>query len=81
MHIGDGVVHFNTTRVVGLNPADVFDRTKAEFIAREQVLEIMNFLKTNSTAFKKATLISVAPYTGKEIAAKRYCHRLVLPVK
>lgn len=23
----------------------------------------------------------VAPYTGKEIAAKRYCHRLVLPVK
>lgn len=64
LHIGDGVVHFNTTRVVGLNPVDVFDRTKAEFIAREQVLEIMNFLKTNSTAFKKATLISVAPEIG-----------------
>lgn len=62
--IGDGIVHFNTTRVVGLNPTDPIDRSKAEFISRAQILETIDFLKANSAAFKNCSLISVAPEIG-----------------
>lgn len=62
--IGEGILHLNTTRVVGLNPTDAFDISKAEIIAREQVYEIVDFLKANSTAFKNATVISIANEIG-----------------
>lgn len=39
------VLHFNTTRVIKLNPTDVVDLTKGEIIAREQVFEIYRFLR------------------------------------
>lgn len=61
---GEGVLHFNTTRVVKLNPVDPFDKSKAEIIARKQIFEIVDFLKQNSEAFKKCTLISVANEIG-----------------
>ncbi len=35
----DGVLHFNTTRVVKLDPTNPFDVTQAEMIAREQMFE------------------------------------------
>ncbi len=62
--IGEGILHLNTTRVIKLNPTDAFDITKAEIIAREQVYEIVNFLKSNSSAFKNSTVISIAPEIG-----------------
>ena len=62
--IGDGIVHFNTTRVVGLNPTNPFDKSKAEFISRAQIFEMVDFLKKNSPAFKNCSLISVAPEIG-----------------
>ena len=40
-----GIIHFNTTRVVKLNPTDPFDVTEAEFAAREQVFELFDLLK------------------------------------
>lgn len=62
--LGDGVVHFNTTRIVKHNPVDPFEISKAEMIGRKQVFEIVDLLKEYSTAFEKSTLISVAQHIG-----------------
>lgn len=61
---GEGVIHFNTTRIVKLNPIDPLEISKAEILARRQVVEMMNFLKENSRAFEHATLISTASHIG-----------------
>ena len=58
--VHDGVIHFNTTRVVKLDPTDPFDVTKAEIIAREQVYEIIDFLRENFEACKNIKLLSTA---------------------
>ncbi|MBE5732672.1 MAG: FAD-dependent oxidoreductase [Clostridiales bacterium] len=60
----DGVLHFNTTRVVKRNPTDAFDVTKAEIEAREQVHELIDFLKENTESMKNAFLLSTAPQIG-----------------
>ena len=58
------VLHFNSTRIVKLNPVDPYDLTKAEIEAREQVLELYLFLKSNFSAFKDAELLSTAAQIG-----------------
>ena len=63
-NLGEGVLHFNSTRVVKMNPLDSTDLSLAEMDARRQVLEIYNFLRTNSDAFKNSTLVLVAPEIG-----------------
>ena len=63
-NLGEGVLHFNSTRVVKMNPLDSTDLSLAEMEARRQVLEIYNFLRTNSDAFKNSTLVHVAPEIG-----------------
>lgn len=60
----DGVMHFNTTRIVKLNPTDIFDVTRAEIEAREQVYEIFEFLKGNFEAFENSELIVTASEIG-----------------
>lgn len=60
----DGIVHFNTTRIVKLNPTDPFDVTKAEIEAREQVFEIFSFLKENIEGFEKSRVLSTALQIG-----------------
>ena len=62
--LGDDILHFNTTRVVKLNPVSPFEITQAEIIARKQVLEMFRFLKENSEACKNAELISIANHIG-----------------
>jgi len=62
--LGEGILHFNTTRVVRHNPVDAIEVSKAEMLARRQITEMMDFLKENSEAFKKATLISIASHIG-----------------
>ena len=47
----EGVIHFNSTRIVKLNPVDGFDVTKAEIEAREQVVELVNLMKENIAGF------------------------------
>ena len=59
-----GVLHFKTTRIVKLNPTNPFDRSKAEAEAREQVVEIVQFLRENFEAFKKADLLMTASEIG-----------------
>ncbi len=61
----DGFVHFNTTRVIKLNPTDPFDLSKAEMEARRQTAEFMQFLKgTKLPYLKNASLVNTAPSIG-----------------
>lgn len=62
--LGDGVIHFNTTRIIKHNPVDPIEISKAEILARKQVGEMMSFLREVSTAFKDCTLISIANHIG-----------------
>lgn len=58
----ESVYHFNTTRVVKLDPTDPMDVTKAEIIAREQVFEMMELLKTipgYENAFLQSTALQI----------------------
>lgn len=61
----DGILHFNTTRVVKHNPVNPFDVTKAEMAARRQVAELLKFFKDNSLAgMENAKLVYTAPSIG-----------------
>lgn len=60
----EGVLHFNSTRIVKLNPTDALDLTKAEILAREQALELFLFLKENFGCFKNSHLLSTAAQIG-----------------
>lgn len=62
--IGEGIVHFNTTRIVKLDPTNPFDKSRAEIEARRQVYEMECFLKKHSKAFEKSSLISIASEIG-----------------
>ncbi|MGN1345234.1 MAG: FAD-dependent oxidoreductase [Eubacteriales bacterium] len=61
----DGMLHFNTTRVVRLNPVDPFDVTRAEMEARRQVKELLDFFRANHLAgMENAKLVYTAPSIG-----------------
>lgn len=62
--VGEDVLHFNTTRVIKLDPTNPFDVSKAEAIARKQIHEMVSFLRENSSAFDESALISVAVDIG-----------------
>ena len=62
----DGILHFNTTRVVKLDPTNAEDVTRAEITAREQVFEMIAFLRENFEAFRDCVLLS----TGMQIGAR-----------
>lgn len=60
----EGVLHFNSTRIVKRNPVDVFDVTKAEIEAREQVMELYLFMKNNIPGFENSRLLMTASEIG-----------------
>lgn len=62
--LGNGVLHLNTTRVIKHNPTNDLELSKAEMIARKQVLEMYNFLCEYSEACKNASLVSIAQEIG-----------------
>ncbi len=62
--VGEDVLHFNTTRVIKLDPTNPFDVSRAEVIARRQIHELVSFLKDNSKAFDESALISIAVNIG-----------------
>ena len=59
-----GVIHFNTTRVIKLDPVDPFDVTDAEIEARKQMLEVFTMLKEELEAFKDAQLLTSGAWIG-----------------
>ncbi len=69
-NFNDGVLHFNSTRVVKKCPIDPFEVTAAELEAREQVFELTNFLKQNFEAFKNARVLSTALQIGTRESRK-----------
>ena len=58
------VLHFNTTRVIKLDPTDPYDYTKAEIEGRKQVMEMFSFLKENADGFENAYLMMTAAEIG-----------------
>lgn len=60
----DGVLHFNTTRIIKMNPTDPFEVTAAELEAREQVFEMHRFLKENVPGFENCRVLSTALQIG-----------------
>ena len=64
--VADGIVHFNTTRIVKRNPVDAYDVTQAEIDAREQVMELYDFLRENFAEFRESVLLS----TGLQIGVR-----------
>ena len=62
--VAKDILHFNSTRVIKLNPTDAEEVTKAEIMAREQVFELIDFLKTNFDAFQDAILLSTGIQIG-----------------
>ncbi len=58
------LLHFNSTRVIKLNPTDPFDLSRAEAEAREQAAELFGFLKANAAGFEDADMLSSAPEIG-----------------
>ena len=59
-----GVIHFNTTRVIRKSPTDPFAITEAELDAREQVFEMMTFLREAVDGCEHARLLSTAMHIG-----------------
>ncbi len=64
LNYNQGVLHFNTTRVVKKSPIDAFELTEAEIEAREQVFEMLHFLKSNFKSFENARVLSTAVQIG-----------------
>ena len=60
----EGVMHFNTTRVIKKSPVDPFALTEAEIEAREQTYEMMEFLRTAVDGCENARLLSTALHIG-----------------
>ncbi len=58
------VIHFNTTRVVKLDPTSAEDLTKAEIIAREQVFEAYEFVKKYGEGLENSFLMMTAMEIG-----------------
>lgn len=58
------VLHFNTTRVVKMDPTSVYDVSKAEMIARDQVREIYELMKKNADGLEDSFLMMTACEIG-----------------
>lgn len=58
------VIHFNTTRVVKLDPTSAEDLTKAEILARKQVFEIYEFMKKHGDGLEDSFLMMTASEIG-----------------
>lgn len=63
-NFNDGVLHFNTTRIIKKNPTDPYELTEAEIEAREQVFEMHKFLKENIEGFENSRILSTALHIG-----------------
>ena len=63
-HVAPGILHFNTTRIINMNPVDARDLTRAQIEARKQIFEMYDFLKANFESFKNSVILMSAPEIG-----------------
>ena len=59
-----GIVNLNATRIVKRNPVDAYDVTAADIEAREQMVELHDFLKKRVPGFENSMILSSAVQTG-----------------
>jgi hypothetical protein len=59
-----GVVIVNTSRVIGLDPTDPFQLSRAESLGRKQCVQIFNFLRQHAVGFKNAIRMDTAAKIG-----------------
>ena len=68
------ILHLNTTRIVKLDPTDPFAVSKAELMVREQVVEMVDFLKSlPDCGMENAYLLSTAMEIGVRESRKVVC--------
>ncbi len=60
----NGDLHFNTTRAIHVNGTKGDDVSKAEQVARKQILEIVSFLKNQIPGFENAYIEKIATQIG-----------------
>lgn len=63
-HVMEGVVHFNSTRIINKSAVNAEDLTNAEAEAREQVYELYMFMKNNVPGFENSKLLMSATQIG-----------------
>ncbi len=60
----ENIIHFNSTRIIKLNPTDPFDLSRAEIEGRQQMIELVEFLKDNFEFLKNISIVSSASEIG-----------------
>lgn len=63
-HLGEGILHFNSTRVLNRSGLNALDLSKAEQEGRAQVIETYKFLKKYAKGFENCVLLSSASSIG-----------------
>ena len=58
------ILRLNATRVVKKNPVDPWELTEADIEAREQIAELLQFMRERVPGCEKAQLVFSAPVTG-----------------
>jgi len=59
-----GILRLNATRVVKKNPVDPWELTEADVEAREQIAELLQFMRERVPGCENAQLVFSAPVTG-----------------
>ncbi len=62
MNPGEAII--NSTRVQGLNPTDIYERSEAESIGRQQVRELVDFLQKECPGFENSYLVRTGSQIG-----------------
>lgn len=62
MNPGEAII--NSTRVQGLNPTDIYQRSEAESIGRQQVRELVEFLRKECPGFENSYLVRTGSQIG-----------------
>ena len=69
-------VHFNTTRIIGLDATDSLMRSEAEITGRQQIREYIKFLREYMPGFERSTLRTFGDAGVRE--SRRICGRSYL---
>ena len=64
VHMSDGVLHLNSTRIVRKSPINAKDLSDSETEGRRQMMELFTFLKENCEGFENAQILSSAAEIG-----------------
>jgi len=58
------LISINSTRVLNIDGTNVFDLTRAEIKLREQVFQVLSFLRKRVPGFQSSILVKTAPQVG-----------------